>query len=286
MTTIHGRVRRRAIVWQLTRIFERSESSSGRSLPIQKTGRGIWAGTPVRVVAEASATLGELGVLNGKHQAGYVIDAGTGDGRVPGVLASLNPTLVVHGIESDSALHARAASNLHALATSGLIDSTRVHLLEADYCDIATYETRGIALHQASVIFNYPDGNERHLARFVAEHCGHDTTLCLLTHNRALEVDELDLLARHDINDGTGPPWRLSLYRGHPWRRVGLPSVISCAEQGEGNRRSFIRRNRAAHALVRPWSRPSKAQRRRREWTSGGGPLHLARQIPGGPTTE
>ena len=213
MTTIHGRVRRRAIVWQLTRIFERSESSSGRSLPIQKTGRGIWAGTPVRVVAEASATLGELGVLNGKHQAGYVIDAGTGDGRVPGVLASLNPTLVVHGIESDSALHARAASNLHALATSGLIDSTRVHLLEADYCDIATYETRGIALHQASVIFNYPDGNERHLARFVAEHCGHDTTLCLLTHNRALEVDELDLLARHDINDGTGPPWRLSLYR-------------------------------------------------------------------------
>ena len=182
-------------------------------------------------------------------------------------------------------LHARAASNLHALATSGLIDSTRVHLLEADYCDIATYETRGIALHQASVIFNYPDGNERHLARFVAEHCGHDTTLCLLTHNRALEVDELDLLARHDINDGTGPPWRLSLYRGHPWRRVGLPSVISCAEQGEGNRRSFIRRNRAAHALVRPWSRPSKAQRRRREWTSGGGPLHLARQIPGGPNT-
>ena len=89
MTTIHGRVRRRAIVWQLTRIFG-PESSSGRSLPTPEDG--TWhLGRHVPFESwPRPPPLGELGVLNGKHQAGYVIDAGTGDGRVPGVLASLN----------------------------------------------------------------------------------------------------------------------------------------------------------------------------------------------------
>ena len=203
------------------RVFERSEASSGRALPIQKTGRGIWAATPVRVVAEAALTLTELGILDGEQQTGPVIDAGTGDGRVLAVLATLNPSLVVYGIEADQALHARAVTNLHTLTASGLIDSTQVHLLEADYCDVATYETRGIALHQAGLIFNYPDGNEKQLARFVAEHCGDDTTLCLLTHNRTLEIDELQLCARHDVSDGIGPPWRLSLYRRRSSGSIG-----------------------------------------------------------------
>jgi hypothetical protein len=210
---MYNRSRRRTVLQQLTRIFERSEASSGRLLPIRKTGRGIWAATPIRVVAEAASTLTELGILDGEQQTRPVIDAGTGDGRVMAVLAGLNPSLVAYGIEADQALHTRAVANLHTLSTSGLIDSTRVHLLEADYCDVGTYETRDIALNEVGLIFNYPDGNERQLARFVADHCGHDTTLCLLTHNRTLEVDELELSARHDVSDGTGPPWRLSLYR-------------------------------------------------------------------------
>jgi hypothetical protein len=213
MTTFHGRIRRRAIIRQLARVFDDAEAASGRSLPIQKTGRGIWAATPVRVVAEAALALSELGLLDGQHQAGHVIDAGTGDGRVPAVLAALHPTLVVHGIEADQALHSRAVANIHTLTTSGLVDSTHVHLLGDDYCDVATYQTRGIALHKVGLILNYPDGNERQLARFVVEHCGADTTLCLLTHNRTLEIDELELRSRHDVSDGTGPPWRLSVYR-------------------------------------------------------------------------
>ncbi|MDA1184577.1 MAG: hypothetical protein O2930_08035 [Acidobacteria bacterium] len=221
MTIIRGTIRRRAIVRQLTRTFERSEASNGRSLPIRKTGRGIWAATPVRVVAEAATILDELGLLDEKHQGGCVIDAGTGDGRVLAVLAALNPSLVVYGIESDRALQARAVANLHALAASGLIDSTRVHLCEADYRDVETYEARGIALHDVGLIFNYPDGNERHLARFVAEHCGDNTTLCLLTHNRTLEIDELELRSRHDVSDGTRPPWRLSLYRPQTAGAIG-----------------------------------------------------------------
>jgi hypothetical protein len=210
---MYAKIHRQLVLRQLVRVFEHSDASSSRSLPIQKTARGIWAATPVRVVAEAAATLKEVGLLDEQHQDGYLIDAGTGDGRVLAVLAALNPSLLVYGIEADQALHERAVANLHTLGRSGLIDSNRVRLLEADYCDVATYETSGVALHQVGLICNYPDGNEKQLARFVAEHCRDGTTLCLLTHNRTLEVDELELHARHDVSDGTGPPWRLSLYR-------------------------------------------------------------------------
>jgi hypothetical protein len=113
-------------------------------------------------------------------------------------------------------------TNLHTLNARGLLDSSQVHLLEADYRDATTYETRGISLHETGLIFNYPDGNDHHLARFVADHCGHDTILCLLTHNRTLELDELAQWASHDVSDPSGPRWRLSLYsrtsgqnRGH-----------------------------------------------------------------------
>lgn len=213
MTSVLGGFRRRGIIRQLERVFENSEASSGLSLPIQKTGRGIWAATPVRVVAEAVTLLGDLGVLEQQGQDGCAIDAGAGDGRVLAVLASLHPSLVIYGIEADSTLHARAATTLSTLTTSGLIDSARVHLLEADYCDVSTYEARGIVLESGPLIFNYPDGNEKRLARFVADHCGKATTLCLLTHNRSLEIDELELSVRHDVSDGAETPWRLSLYQ-------------------------------------------------------------------------
>jgi len=85
-------------------------------------------------------------------------------------------------------------TNLHTLNARGLLDSSQVHLLEADYRDATTYETRGISLHETGLIFNYPDGNDHHLARW----------------------------ASHDVSDPSGPRWRLSLYsrtsgqnRGH-----------------------------------------------------------------------
>ena len=197
---------------RLIKVFERSEASLGRALPIRKTGRGIWVPSPVSVIREAIETLKKIGLLGEGAPPGHVIDAGTGDGRIPAVLASLDPTRCVYGIEADPALYAQAVTNLQSVAARGLIDSAFVHLIEADYLDLATYETRGIALRQASVIFNYPDGNERRLARFVSQRCDRSTKLCLLTHDRTLELDELELRDRHDVSAGTGPAWRLSLY--------------------------------------------------------------------------
>ena len=197
---------------QLSKVFARSEASRGHALPIRKTARGIWVPTPVRVIADAIETLEKIGLLGEGTPPGHMIDAGTGDGRVLAVLASLDPTRLVYGIEADPALYAEAVTNLQTLDARGLIDAARVHLIEADYCDLTTYETRGIALRQTGVIFNYPDGNERRLARFVSERCGRGTTLCLLTHDRTLALDELELRDRRDVSAGTGPAWRLSLY--------------------------------------------------------------------------
>ena len=198
---------------QLAKVFERSEATRGRVLPIRRTGRGIWVPTPVRVIEEAIETLRELGLLGEETPPGHVIDAGTGDGRVAAVLAFLDPTRLVYGIEADPALYAQAVTNLQTLEAKGLIDSARVHLIEADYCDLPTYQTRGIALRHTCLIFNYPDGNERRLARFVSERCGRATTLCLLTHNRTLRLEELKLEDRRDVSAGTEPAWRLSVYR-------------------------------------------------------------------------
>jgi hypothetical protein len=205
-------IRRRVAFTKLTRVFERSETSSRRAFPIRKTGRGIWVPTPVRVLAGAIEALWGGGLL-GKGPAGHVIDAGSGDGRLPAVLAFFNPGLTVYGIEADPALHVQAVTNLQTLTARGLIDSTHVHLIEADYGDPVIYEMREVALHQTAVIFNYPDGNQRRLARFVSDRCGRDTLLCLLTHDRTLELDELTLRECHDVSAGTGASWRLSLYR-------------------------------------------------------------------------
>ena len=197
---------------RLAKVFERSQESRRRTLPIRKTSRGTWVPTPFPVIEGAIQTLKQLGYLGEGAPSGHVIDAGADDGRIPAVLVSLDPTRVVYGIEADPALHTQAVTNLEMLAAEGLIDRSGVHLIEGDCCDLAAYESRRIALDQTHIIFNYPDGNERRLAGFVSDRCGPGTQLCLLTHDRVLKVDELTLRDRHDVDAGNEPAWQLSLY--------------------------------------------------------------------------
>ena len=202
---------------RLAATFERPAGAGARTLPIRRTGRGIWVATPLRVIEEAAGILSAAGLLRGDGRTGArscsVIDAGSGDGRVAAVIAWLVPGQAVLGIEADAVLHARAAAHLEALGAAGVIDPARVQLVAGDYCDPATYGARGIALRRARLVLNYPDGNHHRLARFVAVHGGPGTTLGLLTHDRDLAVDALPLRARHDVDAGKGPPWVLSLYR-------------------------------------------------------------------------
>ena len=197
---------------RLYKVFERSEASLVHSLPIRKTIYGIWGPTPLRVMEEAISVLEEIGLLGEAAPKRIVVDAGTGDGRMPAVLAAVDPTRPVYGIEQDPALFAQALVNLQELRAKGVIDHTRMYLVEGDYCKMATYEAAGVDFRQTGIVFNYPDGNQRRLARFIAEHRGVETRLCLLTHDRSLEVDELELRVRRDVTVTAESSWRLSVY--------------------------------------------------------------------------
>ena len=197
---------------RLCPVFERSEASLVHSLPIRKTICGIWAPTPVHVIEEAVAVLEDLGLLGETAPPLPVVDAGTGDGRIAAVLAACDPTRAVYGIEKDPALFAQALVNLQRIRATGVIDHTRMYLVEADYCEMATYEACGLDVSQIGIVFNYPDGNQKRLARFIAEYGGVGTRLCLLTHDRSLEIDELDLEVQRDVTVGDEPSWRLSVY--------------------------------------------------------------------------
>ena len=195
---------------RVRKVFERSEASLGHSLPIRKTINGIWVPTPVRVIEQAVAALAALRLLGEAVPQRPIVDAGTGDGRIPAVLAAFDPTQPVYGIEQDPLLFAQALENLHTLKTSRLLDDT--HLVEGDFRESGTYAACGLDFGDTGLVFNYPDGNEKRLAQFVWEHGGAGTMLCLLTHNRALELDELELRVRQDVGVGVEPPWRLSVY--------------------------------------------------------------------------
>lgn len=201
-------------VRHLQAVFDRSERALASGVPIRKTAAGIWVPSAIPQIVEVAALLREMGVAGPGPPPPPVVDAGMGDGRVVAVLAHLEPARPVYGIERDPVLYAQAVENLRSLRARGGCGGA--HLVEGDYCDPATYASCGIDLREPLVFLNYPDGNERSLARFVARHAGPDTALCLFTHDRSVDIDELPLRARRDLPADAGPDWRLSIYRGRP----------------------------------------------------------------------
>ena len=200
-------------IGRLEAIFQWSERALAHGVPIRKTSAGIWVPSPISMIVDAVSALRELGLLGPAAAGRAVVDAGMGDGRVAAVVALLEPSHPVYGIERDPVLCARAEQNLRrALRTSR--GSPRVHPVEGDYCDVATYASCGLDLQAVGVVINYPDGNQERLARFVAAHAGPGASLCLFTHDRDLEVRELVLRAERDLPTDFGPDWRLSIYRG------------------------------------------------------------------------
>ena len=202
-------------VRRLRAVFDRSERALARGVPIRKTAVGIWVPSAIEQIMDVAAKLREMGLLGGGAPPAPVIDAGMGDGRVAAVLAHLEPARPVYGIERDPVVYAQAVENLRALRSHGG-GYAAVRLIEGDYCDPATYASRGVDLGAPLVILNYPDGNQQRLARFVARRAGPDAALCLFTHDHSVDVAELQLHARRDMPAAYGPDWRLSVYRRFP----------------------------------------------------------------------
>ena len=193
-------------------MFDRSARALARGVPIRKTAAGIWVPATIPQLVEVVTLLHEMGVLGAAAPPAPVVEAGMGDGRAAAVLAHFDPARPVYGIERDPVLHARAVDNLAALRRWRR-GYGALRLVEGDYCEPATYASCGLDLRDPLVIVNYPDGNQRRLARFVARHAGPSATLCLFTHDRSLDIDELPLHARRDVPADGSLPWRLSVYR-------------------------------------------------------------------------
>ena len=198
-----------AAIKRLCKIFERSEASLVHSLPIRKTIWGILSPTPVRVIEEAISSRTSAFSVRRPRDALWLTPALVIVGYR---LAAMDPARPVYGIEQDPVLFAQAAANLQTLHASCVIDLTRSHLAEADYCGIATYEAGGLDFLQTGLVFNYPDGNQRRLARFISAHGWAETRLCILTHDRRFALDELELRVWRDVTVGAESSWRLSVY--------------------------------------------------------------------------
>ena len=70
-------------------------------LPLRKTHCGTWVPTPLRAIEEGCKVLEDIGLLGRKAPPGDLIDAGTGDGRLPAFLAQRDSHREIHGIELD-----------------------------------------------------------------------------------------------------------------------------------------------------------------------------------------
>ena len=139
---------------RLYKVFERSEASLVHSLPIRKTISGIWGPTPLRVIEEAISVLEDIGLLGEAAPQRIVVDAGTGDGRIPAVLAAVDPTRPVYGIEKDPALFAQADRFSSSTSCSGWLHETAPARpdtsLSCLFLKVATHPLQGFAVRAAT----------------------------------------------------------------------------------------------------------------------------------------
>ena len=200
---------------QLKAVFDRSQSSVGLSLPIYRTGVGIWVPTPVDVVNEAILWL--LDHEWWKQTASpAVIDAGMGDGRVAMTFSHLAPTRPVLGIEFDSVLFNSAVSCLDRLRKKKVVDASRLHLVDGNYLDISVYQPIQESLRGPCLVMNYPEtrlGNGERLAVFMKNNLSHESRLCLLSHEKLAKVGQFEQESCYEIQAEDGSLWWASLLK-------------------------------------------------------------------------
>jgi SAM-dependent methyltransferase len=165
--------------------------------PLRGTHLGLWLPTPIAMLFRAAEILADAGLLTSTARC---LDAGCGDGRVLGVLWSLDPRLERFGIEHDRRLLRRARTRLRALGAGGT-------LAGGDYFEGKTYRRLGARLSDMDLVFNYPDGNETRLEQLVS---GTQARLVLLGPDTELRFARLAtrLVARVETAP-RAPAWRL-----------------------------------------------------------------------------
>ena len=177
--------------------------------PLRITAGGLWHATPLPVLAAAVPRVEALLFPAGRPH--VLFDAGAGDGRVLAALAlGLSATLDVTllGLECAGPLVERARA---AIAALELETSRRPRVEEGSYFERNDYERLGITPGSLALVFNYPDGNEVRLLRFLDAHGGKGTRLLVLSPERSPALDR-EPLHREAVPSAEGASWSLSLF--------------------------------------------------------------------------
>jgi len=205
--------------------FIECERSVFDGQPMRFTKQGIWLASPIRVLWSIFTFVDELGIFERFGPRAVIVDAGSGDGRIPLVLDCFrkrDSLMSLLGIECDDELHNRAVRNLEALGARGFLrNPERVRFTVGDYLDLWLYGRLDLDFGDVDIFFNYPDGSENRLAEMMAKHSSRGSLLCLLTPDSTITLTELTLereelvFPERDHGKGGGSetvPWSLSIY--------------------------------------------------------------------------
>lgn len=177
--------------------------------PLRITAGGLWHATPLPVLAAALPRIEALVSPAGRPL--VLFDAGAGDGRVLAALAlgfsaTLNVTLL--GLECAAPLVERARAAFGALENP---PSRRPQVEEGSYLETKDYERLGITPGALDLVFNYPDGNETRLLRFLDAHGGKATRLVVLSPEESPVLGRAPL-HREAVPSAEGATWSLSVF--------------------------------------------------------------------------
>jgi hypothetical protein len=178
--------------------------------PLQITSGGLWQPTPLAVLAAALPLVEGL-LCSGAPGRRVIFDAGAGDGRVLAALAlGLSPRLDVTlvGLECAPPLARAARATMGALP---LPAHRRPRVEEGSYLEPRDYARLGIDTKALDLVFNYPDGNEARLLRFLDAEAGPATRLLVLSPDRYPALGR-DPERRETVPSANGAAWSLSVF--------------------------------------------------------------------------
>jgi|SRR3989344_5857529 len=89
-----------------------------------------------------------------------VLDAGSGDGRIVGLLAGVFGISTV-GVECDHELVQRSRNNIRYLNEIRIIEETKAEIVEGNFNLDKTYSEWGIEFADFSIVFSYSNNQER-----------------------------------------------------------------------------------------------------------------------------
>ena len=202
-----------ALLEELQDLYAGGDDVAGLRL----TDRGIWHATPLPVLAAAVPLIGECYLLTPRGRSQCLFDAGTGDGRLLAALALGLPRacdIRLLGLECDGALVVAARKTLAAVPRRSLAPNRQIFVSEGDFFDPSAYVPLGVAPGDLDLVFNYPDGNERRLLRWLAEHGGPETRLVILSPDRDPALGQPPEWREEVRPEGdAAAPWSLNVFR-------------------------------------------------------------------------